>query len=542
MKTIWYNGMIYTMEIEGETVEAVVSEDDHIIETGSLATLKEKYKIARSIDLKGAMMIPGLVDSHMHLIGYGETFLKLNVSGKASKHEVLNAIYEKVKTSSPGEWIIGEGWDENLWQDKTPLSRWELDKVAPQNPIVMKRVCRHVIAVNSLAIEAANVKPQDPAPVGGVIEREENGELSGIFKDEAQNFIFSKMPSITDEYVEKALRLGIKNSWKFGLTGAHTEDLSYYETYSHAMTAFLRVLGDGSLPFKAHLLVHHKIVDEWKKDGYQFMSAIGNIEFGAMKIFVDGSLGGRTALLSKPYADDPSTQGMAIHSLSELKQLVAKARKYHMPIATHVIGDLAFENVLEVIEEFPPREGIFDRLIHAQILRPELIERAKKLPVEIDIQPGFTGSDFPWVIDRIGKQNMTYNYAWKTLIDNGLPCSGGSDAPIEPANPLLGIHAAVTREKPYDNKHQIYMPEQRLSMFEAISLYTKGSAFACGHAHDRGMIKPGFSADFTIFNQDLFSVENDDILTTSVEMTVVDGKIVYEKAKDGSPVYNHVSN
>src|SRR5690606_16482221 len=135
MKTIWFNGMIYTMELEGETVEAVVTEDDYIIETGSFTALKEKYKIERSVDLKGAMMIPGLVDSHMHLIGYGETFLKLNVSGMTSKHEVLNAIFEKVKTSLPGEWIIGEGWDENLWQDKTPLTKWELDKVAPQNPI-----------------------------------------------------------------------------------------------------------------------------------------------------------------------------------------------------------------------------------------------------------------------------------------------------------------------------------------------------------------------------------------------------------------------
>ncbi|MCJ8009604.1 amidohydrolase [Lederbergia wuyishanensis] len=531
MKTIWYNGMIYTMEKEGETVEAVVTDDDLIIETGSLKSLRQKYDTERSIDLHGAMMIPGLVDSHMHLIGYGETFLKLNVSGMTSKLDVLHAIKEKVAKCSPGEWIIGEGWNENLWLDKTPLCKRDLDLVAPQNPVVMKRVCRHVIVVNSLVINTANINPMHPDPEGGVIERDKNGDFSGIFKDEAQNLIFSKMPSMTDEYVERALRLGIENCWKYGLTGAHTEDLSYYETYNRAITAFIRVLGDASVPFKAHLLVHHKIVDEWKKDGHEFMSSIGNIEFGAMKIFVDGSLGGRTALLSKPYADDSTTQGMAIHTLSELKNLVAKARKYKMPIATHVIGDLAFEYVLDAIEEFPPPNGERDRLIHAQILRQDLIDRAKKIPVVIDIQPGFTASDFPWVIDRVGKENMANNYAWKTLIDSGLHCSGGSDAPIESVNPLLGIHAAVTREKPYDHSHKIYMLEQRLSMFEAISLYTTGSAFACGHAHNRGMIKPGFTADFTAFNKDLFALENEDILKASVEMTVVDGKIVYQKTK-----------
>ncbi|MBS4199989.1 amidohydrolase [Bacillus sp. FJAT-49732] len=531
MKTIWYNGRIYTLENEGETVEAVVTDEDQIIETGFLSGLQQKYNIERSIDLNGAMMIPGLVDSHMHLIGFGETFLKLNVSGMTSKREILNAIAEKVKTSSSGDWIIGEGWDENLWYDKTPLCKRDLDEAAPQNPVVMKRVCRHVIAVNTLALDAANINKQVQAPVGGVIEREKNGDLSGIFKDEAQNLIFSKMPSITDDYVEKALRLGIENCWKFGLTGVHTEDLSYYETYDRAMTAFLRVLGDRSLPFKAHLLVHHKVVDEWKKDGHRYMSTIGNIEFGAMKIFVDGSLGGRTALLSRPYADDLTTQGMAIHTLSELKELVTKARKYKMPIATHVIGDLAFEYVLDLIEVLPPPNGMRDRLIHAQILRQDLIERAKKLPVEIDIQPGFMASDFPWVMDRVGENNMAFNYAWKTLLESGLHCSGGSDAPIESANPLLGIHAAVTREKPNDSDHNMYMPEQRLSMFETISLYTKGSAFACGHEYNRGMIKSGFAADFTIFNQDLFTVNKDDILKTSVEMTVVDGKIVYQSKK-----------
>jgi predicted amidohydrolase YtcJ len=265
-----------------------------------------------------------------------------------------------------------------------------------------------------------------------------------------------------------------------------------------------------------------------KESGGGYLEGSNHIEFGAMKIFADGALGGRTALLSHPYADDPSTSGVAIYSQEQLDELVEKARKHELPVAVHTIGDLAFEMALNAIEKHP-LEGLGrDRLIHAQILRKELIDRAKKLPLILDIQPRFTASDFPWVIDRIGEEHMEYCYAWKTLLKEGIHCAGGSDAPIEPANPFLGIHAAVTRTNIDDPHNTVYYPSEALTVYEAVSLFTKGSAYAASHENDRGIIKEGYLADFTILNEDIFKMPIGQIAAISVNKTVIDGIIVYE--------------
>ena len=305
--------------------------------------------------------------------------------------------------------------------------------------------------------------------------------------------------------------------------------MSYYGDFNKTYQAFRNTLGKDGKKFRAHLLVHHAVIEDWHDEGHQFLEGSPYVEFGAMKIFADGALGGRTALLSHPYADDESTSGVSIHTEENLQALVAKARSYDLPIAVHTIGDLAFEQVVDAITKEPTVKGRRDRLIHAQILRHELIERIKGLDLILDIQPRFVASDFPWVIDRIGKDRMKYNYAWKTLLEEGIHCAGGSDAPIEPVNPLLGIHAAVTRTNPNDPEHTVYGPDQVLSMYEGISLFTKGSAFACHHEADRGLIKEGYDADFTILNEDPFTGGPDVLLKQVVAMTVVDEDIVYDR-------------
>ncbi len=270
------------------------------------------------------------------------------------------------------------------------------------------------------------------------------------------------------------------------------------------------------------------MIHEWKKAGHNFLSGSPFVEFGPMKIFVDGALGGRTALLSQPYRDDTTTFGIAVHSLPDLQNLVQTARKYKLPIAAHVIGDQAFSSILNIMSTIPPLKGQRDRLIHAQILRKDLIEKVKQLPVVIDIEPRFLATDFPWVINRIGWERMDYSYAWRSLLQEGIKCAGGSDAPIEDANPLLGIHAAVTRTIPTDKSRTVYGQEQKISMYEAVSLFTTGSAYASYHENDRGKIKPHYTADFTVLDRDLFALEDvDELLETKVAMTVVAGEIMY---------------
>ncbi len=531
MGTLWTNGTIYTMQEEGHQVEAVYTENGVIQAIGASKELEAKYKssIDKVIDLHQKVMFPGFVDSHMHLIGHGETLMRLDLSKMTSKEEVLQAIQVKAKDLQDGQWVIGEGWNENLWVDAQVLTKEEIDNVVPNHPVLLKRICRHAMVVNSLALEQAGIDEKTENPPGGLIEKGNTGSLNGLLKDKAQDLMIEALPDISIDYLEEALTRGIESCWENGLVGGHTEDLSYYGNFQKTYNAFQKTINDQSKKFRAHLLVHHEVIEDWREDGHHFLSGNEFVEFGAMKIFADGALGGRTALLSYPYADSPSTNGVSIHSNEKLMELVKKARKYNLPIAVHTIGDQAFENVLNAITEYPSIESRRDRFIHAQILRKELIERIKDLPLILDIQPRFVASDFPWVIERLGEENMKYNYAWKTLLNEGIPCAGGSDAPIEPISPLWGIHAAVTRTNPLEAERTVYRPEERLSMYEAVTLFTKGSAFASHHEEDRGIIREGYVADFTVLEKDPFLVDADQLLEKIVSMTVVDETIVYKK-------------
>jgi len=520
------------MEKENDQVEAVYTEDDLIIDSGNSAQLKREYsdRIDLEIDLDGKMMIPGLVDSHLHLVGYGELLMRLNLSAMTNRHDVLAAVKKKCEDTIPGKWIVAEGWNENEWDDSELILIDELDEVSPNNPVILKRICRHALVANSQSLSAVGNSIENEAPAGGVIGRYHDGRLNGLFKEEpAMQLITVHIPGIDLEYVESALKLAIEDCWSKGLTGVHTEDLHYYTGFKSTYQAFINVIEKRSMPLRANLLVHNEEVNEMTANGYSYRDGGKLIKLDAMKIFADGSLGGNTALLSRPYADDPETNGVAIYTRGELAALVQKARSHNMPIAVHTIGDQAFENVLDAIEADPPAEGLRDRLIHAQIMRKDLLDRAKLLPVIFDIQPGFVPSDFPWVIDKVGSENSSYNYAWKTYLDEGIHCAGGSDAPIESVNPILGIHAAVTRRKPVGLDTTVYGPDERLSMFEAISLYTTGSAYATGEEMVRGKIAKGYLADFSVLTENIFSVSEDELLAVEADMTVIGGQIVYRK-------------
>nr|WP_306807402.1 amidohydrolase [Halalkalibacter krulwichiae] len=343
--------------------------------------------------------------------------------------------------------------------------------------------------------------------------------------DAACDLVKRVMPSATDEYVRRALTVAIDDLYKVGLVGGHTEDLHYYGGFKQTFNQYKKVIDGNKRKFRAHLLVHHEAVREMEEEGYSNKEITPFIELGAVKIFADGALGGRTALLKTPYTDDPSTSGVAIHTEESLHQIVKEARRKNRAVAIHTIGDGALDMALTALETYPVEKGR-DRLIHLQVADESLINRMKKLPVILDLQPRFVASDFPWVMERLGEERLPYAFAWKTLLDSGLHCAGGSDAPIEPVDPLLGIHAAITRKR-VGEEHEGYLPEQKLTPYEAVQLFTTGSAYAIEKEKERGKIAPGFQADFTILDQNLFAIEPDDILTTNIKMTVVDDTIMY---------------
>ncbi|RSL34270.1 amidohydrolase [Salibacterium salarium] len=532
MGRLWYNGSIYTMEHEDSITEAVYTESGWIKATGTKEMLEKEYQPAEEINLQGAAMYPGFTDSHLHMLGLGETMLSLDLSDITSATEMKQALQKRTESLKNGEWLIGEGWNENNFSDRKIFHRTELDEIAPNNPILLTRICRHASLVNSATLKKADITKDTTNPEGGIIVRDEDGEATGYLLDQAADLIKKILPPVKDEQLRTALRMAVSSMLEQGLTGGHTEDLNYYGSFQRTFRTFQDVINENGIKFRTNLLVHHGVLNDMKELGYKYGRIDDYLSFGAVKIFADGAIGGRTALLRSPYYDNPETSGVAIHSKDGLKHIVKEARASNMPVAIHVIGDLALEYAIEAIEEYPPPEGEKDRLIHAQITPPDLVERLQNLAVTFDLQPRFVLSDFPWVEERLGEERLHHSFAWKTLLDAGLDCAGSSDAPIEPVSPLQGIHAAISRKLPTDTTHQGYIPAQKLTRFEAVSLYTTGSAAAVGKENELGKIAAGYRADFTILEEDIFHIPLDSIVDVSIAGTVIEGEFQYDTAKE----------
>ncbi|WP_046175596.1 amidohydrolase [Domibacillus indicus] len=527
MKQLWYGGTIYTMEQENKTVEAVLVEEGKIIAAGAMNQLIEKAE--ERIDLQGAAMYPGFVDSHLHMIFQGETFVRLDLSAASSAEEMLQLVQKASERTPPDKWLFGEGWNENSFVDARIPEIEELDAIR-KGPILLTRVCHHVALGNTAALSAGSIGEASEPPPGGEIGRNAAGYLNGLLYDKAIDPVTEAIPrkgAAYLDYLTEVLELAVNQMLSYGLTGGHTEDMHYFGSFANPLTAFRRVIGEKQ-HFRVSLLRHHAVFEEMIKAGVEFDEPF--IEPGAMKIFADGALGGSTAALSKPYADQPDNKGLLIHTDEELEQLIKLARKYDEAVAVHIIGDAAAEQVLQLIEKHPVPAGKRDRLIHGCVLRRDLIDRIAALPVVVDVQPAFVPSDFPWVVDRLGKERLDVAYPWKTLLDRGVMCAAGTDAPVENINPLLSIYAAVERKKPHE-AHDGYGVEQKLSRFEAVQMYTLGSAQAIGKEHERGLIKPGYAADFSIFDRDLFAGTSEDMLAARAVKTVVEGRTVYSRDK-----------
>lgn len=521
MKKLWYNGTIYTMQKEGEQIESLLTKNGRIIAIGTYKELQGKADEA--VDLQGSVLYPGFVDSHMHMIGHGDRLRSLDLSNAKSAEEMLGMLYQAKADLSEGEWLIGEGWNENNFPDQRIPTAKELDEITSM-PIILKRTCRHAALANTKAMKLAGITNETPNPADGTIVRDEYGEATGYLLEGAQDLVLDLLGEPSVSALTISLRKSVDDLLALGLTGAVTDDLGYYGDYRNPLQAFKNVIGQEK-KFRAHLLRRSTVFKQLMED--QAMYDEPWITPGEMKFFVDGALGGKTALLSEPYADTPETFGMAVHTDEEIEALVKLARTYHEAVAVHVIGDGAVEKIVEVLEKYPAPDGKRDRLIHVNVLREDLVERMAKLPVILDLQPVFVSSDFPWVMDRLGEGRLDWAYAWKKLLDKGFICGGGSDAPIEEANPLLGIYAAVTRRK-VGETHDGYLPEEKLSRFEAVGLFTTGSAATIGKSDCRGKLAVGCDADFTVLDRDLFQVDAEEIVSARVKMTVVGGEVMYK--------------
>ncbi|WP_243292283.1 amidohydrolase [Bacillus sp. FJAT-47783] len=531
MKTLVTNGTIYTMNHRDDVVEAIVVEGGKIVDTGSYEEMKLRYSssITNTIDLQGKMAIPGLTDSHMHLSGVAGNFMELNLTGVQSKEEMLSKIKEKASSLHPGEWVLGRGWDENLFRDRSIPTMDELDHVSPNNPLFLGRICGHAYLANRLAFKRCHVDNMSSLPPGGEIALDEyTKQPTGLILETASQLFTKHIPNKSYEQLKQALYKAMDYCMELGLTSIHTNDPLYLGGFEQTYRLYHELLNEEQVGLRTNLLIDYPFLDELKER--QMLTGFGNdmLQIGAIKIFADGALGRRTALLSKPYEDDPDNFGKAIHDEAELFHIIQSIRQLQLPVAVHTIGDQAVENVLHVLDQFP-NANKRDRIIHASILREDLIERLVHPRRIVDVQPRFIVSDFPWIIDRIGEERVKYAYPFKTMRQKGVLCAGGSDAPIEPVDPLLSIHAAVAR-RIKEETHEGYIPTEKLSTKEAIHMYTLGGAYATNEEHKKGTLERGKLADLTVLSQNIFTLKNaDELLETKVEMTIIGGKVTYSR-------------
>lgn len=532
MRTIYMNGNIHTFDKNNPIVEAVVIENGRFIDMGSTKEMMNQWKAHDNevIDFQGKTVTPGLTDSHLHLSGIATNFLNLDVTGVTSKQEMLEKIKERAHTLEPGEWLVGRGWNENLFTDGSIPTIQELDHVAPHCPLYMPRVCGHASLVNSQALEVSNYHPEISVPEGGtVVLDEQTKKPTGLLLEGASAIVTKHIPEHTYSSLKDAMRQAIHFAMEKGLTSVHTNDPLYLGGLEQTYRLYDELINNEQLGLRCNLLINHEYLDELKERGLYTGYGNESLQIGAIKIFADGAIGRRTALLSKPYSDAPEQYGDAMYDQETLYDIVRRARELSMPIAVHTIGDQALENVLNILDQFPT-VPFRDRLIHVQVLREDLLDRLKLSSRIADIQPRFLAGDFPWVQDRLGKERMKLGYAWKSLIDHGIVCAGGSDCPVEPVDPLLGIHAAVTRKLPGET-HDGYYAEQKLSMYEAFNLFTKMGAYPTNEETIKGTISRGKLADMTVYSADPFTMEDpDELLDTKIDMTIIGGNIMYRKS------------
>lgn len=531
MRKIFLNGKFHTMNDVQPFAESVVVENGRFIDLGNSDSMKAFWNHGNTevIDLGGSFATPGLIDSHLHISGIAGNFMNLDVMGSTSSTDMLEKIKNYGKQMNEGEWLVGRGWNENEFADGRIPTIEELDHVAPHCPLYIPRVCGHASLVNSKALEIAGYHPNITVPEGGTIVLDEQTKKpSGLLLESASGIVSKHIPAPTYEARLNAMRQAVHFAMEKGLTSVHTNDPHFLGGLDQTLSIYHTLLREEKLGLRSNLLINHEYMDELYERGLYTGYGDETLNIGAIKIFADGAIGRRTALLSEPYADDPGQYGDAMYSQEKLHEIVKQARSLAMPIAVHVIGDQALENVLDILDEFPT-VAYRDRLIHVQVLREDLIKRLAHPNRIADIQPRFLAGDFPWVQDRVGPERSKLAYAWKSLMNAGVVCAGGSDSPVEPVDPLLGIHAAVTRKRP-DESHEGYNVKEKLTMEETLKLFTKMGAYPTNEETIKGTIERGKLADLTVYSKNLLDLEDpDELLETTIQKTIIGGETTFEQ-------------
>ncbi|WP_336155049.1 amidohydrolase [Fusobacterium polymorphum] len=535
---LFINGEIYSMKKEGEKFQSLGVKDGKII---FLGTDEEGKNISSKelIDLKGKMMIPGMADAHLHLYAYCQNLTFVDLSKVHNINEMINLMKEKVKNVKKGDWVKGVNFDQSKWKENRFPTLEEMNSISKDNPVIIKRCCLHAVVANSKALEIAGIGKNYQAGSGGIVELDKNGMPNGILREQSTKVFDDILPDpLKDIEVQKKIMQDVLNDMSSkGITTIHTyaakiwqynEDINIYKNFEKEGKLPLRVTVCIDELFEPEILTKEKLNNPYRK-----------VQLGAYKIFSDGSMGSRSAALKKPYSDDPQNSGFMLFTQEELNNKILTGYEHGLQPAIHAIGDRALDMTLSAIEhtlKTTKEKGMTDeeqknrlpfRIIHVQMIDDDLLERMKKLPLVLDIQPIFLCTDLHWIEDRIGKERLKGSFALKTMEKAGLIQTGGSDCPVETYEPLKGIYAAVTRQDMEGYPAEGFLPEERLSVYEALCMYTKNVHYATGQESVLGTLEIGKFADLTVLEKNLFKIDKKEIKDVKVEQTYVAGNCVF---------------
>jgi len=514
--------------------EAIAVKGDRVLAVGKMFDLQKlKGDQTQVIDLDGHFVMPGFNDAHLHLADAGLQKLGVDVQGVKSLDEFRERLRAKVEAAKAGEWVLGGGWDETLWPVKTLPTRWDLDEVSDGHPIFLTRVDGHLAVANTRALQLASITLATRDPKGGHIDRNENGEPTGILRDTAQNAVTSAIPVPTRDFQRRGIEVALADLAEHGVTSAQDnsswESFQIYEDLEKEGKLTARI--SEWLPFDA-------AVDELQQKRSSHPQSDPLLHTGMVKGFMDGSMGGHTAALLEPYADDPKNSGLPRYEAEKLNAMTKERVLAGFQIGFHAIGDKGIQMALDAFDQaekdakaanIKAANGGDDyrlRVEHAQCPTPAQITRFQQLKVIASMQPTHVLTDMRWAQDRLGPKRAATCYAWHSFLTKGVTLAFGTDYNVEPISPFRGLYAAVTR-KSEDGKQEFF-PEQRITMDQAVAAYTTGSAFAQFEEKEKGVLKAGMLADFVVLDRDVTAVSPEKLLATKVLRTVVGGKTVYE--------------
>ncbi len=536
--TIFTNANVYTVTERQPHAEAIAVKGDRVVFVGSTADVRSyRSKSSRVIDLHGMTVVPGMTDSHYHLSGVGSREMNLNLEGTTSLEVFLARVKERVDRAKPGEWISGRGWIETFWKPAVFPTRWDLDRISPNNPVFLTRSDGHGAVANSAALKLAGISKTTPSPFGGeVMKDKKTGEPDGMLLDRAQALVTSHIPRPGQAEAEQAILLGVRRSIEVGWCEIQNAGSAYTE-----VDLLKRLYGEGKIKLRIYEAIRGPSADTGRllREGATIGAFNNHLTIRHIKVTLDGALGSKGAALLEPYADH-DTAGFLTQKEEEVVPMLMEALRRGIQVETHAIGDRANRVILDWYEKafgaVPPDQRKIPeprwRVEHAQIVHPSDIPRFAKLGVIPSMQPSHAIGDLHFAPSRLGMKRLEGAYAWQSFLKSGSIIAGGSDAPVERGEPMIEFYAAVSRKDLKGFSGEGWHPEQAVSREQALKMFTIWAAYAAFEENLKGSIEPGKLADFTVLSADIMKIPEAEIPKTRCLMTIIGGEAAFEAPLD----------